>query len=291
MRIAITGASGHLGRLTAEAVLGHTDATKLILVSRDPATLGDFAARGASVRRGDFNDPQSLPSALEGAERMLLISTDRLGERVAGHKAAVDAAARAGVRWLAYTSVVNPSDSNPVAAAGDHRATEEHVRASGMAWTFLRNSVYTETLLPVAAVALISGRHVANDGDGRIAYVSREDCAAAAAVVLTSRGHEGRAYDITGPEAVGARELAALFADLGGKPVEAVLVDDEAYVGALTRGAGVTEEAAREYATLGRAAREGYLAPVSTAVQDLTGRAPVTVRDVIKEDVAGAVIV
>jgi NAD(P)H dehydrogenase (quinone) len=286
MTIVITGASGHLGRLTAEAVLGHVDPRKLVLVSRDPGALADFSARGVEVRAGDFTDPPALRKALAGCERMLLISTDRIGERVPGHLAAIDAAAQAGVRSVAYTSLVNPSDSNPVVVAAEHRATEEHLRASGLAWTLLRNGIYAETLLAAAAAAMLDGRHVTNAGDGRVSYVSREDCAAVAAAVLTSAGHDGRTYDVTGPAAVSANELAALFTEIGGKPVEAVLVDDEAYVAALAERAEMTEEGARAIATFGIGARRLYLAAISTAVQELTGRAPVTVHDVVEAGLA-----
>jgi NAD(P)H dehydrogenase (quinone) len=289
MTIVITGASGQLGRLTAEAVLGHVEPFELVLVSRDPGALADFAARGVVVRAGDFSDPATLRDAFAGCERMLLISTDQIGRRVAGHQAAIDAAAEAGVRWIAYTSMVNPSDSNPVIVAAEHRATEEHLRASGVTWTFLRNGIYAETLLPAATAALISGRHPTNAGDGRVSYVSREDCAAVAAAVLTSGGHDGRSYDVTGPDAVGDQEVAALFTELGGRPVEAVPLDDDAYVAAMVEQAGMAEADARAYATFGIGARRFYLAPISTMVQELAGRPPISVRDVIEAGLAAIV--
>jgi NAD(P)H dehydrogenase (quinone) len=289
MTIVITGASGHLGRLTAEAVLGRVDPIKLVLVSRDPGSLADFAARGVVVRAGDFSDPATLRPAFAGCERMLLISTDHIGRRVAGHQAAIDAAAEAGVRWIAYTSMINPSDSNPVIVAAEHRATEEHLRASGVTWTFLRNGIYAETLLGAAAAAMVSGRHPTNGGDGRVSYVSREDCAAVAAAVLTSGGHDGKSYDVTGPDAVSDHEVAALFAHLGGRPIEAVPLDDEAYVATLVEQAGMAEEDARAYATFGIGTRRFYLAAISTVVQDLAGRPPVTVHDVVGAGLAAIV--
>jgi NAD(P)H dehydrogenase (quinone) len=288
MSIVITGASGQLGRLTADAVIEKIGAERVVLVTRHPDRLADFAERGADVRAGDFDDPASLPAAFAGGERLLLISTHQIGARVPGHKAAVDAAAAAGVRSIAYTSMINPSHSNPVVVAPEHRATEEHIRASGVAWTFLRNGIYAEMLLQGAAAALATGTHLSNDGDGRVSYVSREDCAAAAAAVMTSDGHEGEVIDITGPEAVGARQVAALIGELGGREVEAALVDDEAYVQAMVRHGGLPEPAARAYATFGTATRHWYLAPVSTAVQELTGRAPRSVRDVLSEGLVPA---
>jgi NAD(P)H dehydrogenase (quinone) len=278
MSIVITGASGHLGRLVAEAVLDR--ASDVVLVTRDPSRLADFAGR-AEVRRGDFSDPGSLAAAFAGATKVLVISTDRIGERVEGHKAAIDAAAAAGARSIAYTSGLNPSDSNPIVVMPEHRATEEHLRASGAGWTMLRNSIYTEMLLGGAPAALASGRHVSNEGDGRVSYVSRADCAAVAAVVLTTDGHDGKEYDVTGPDALSAHDVAALYAELGGKPVEALTVDDDAYVAGLVEHAGMPEGVARAYATFGTGARRGYSAPVSTTVADLLGRAPVSAREAL----------
>ena len=282
MSIAITGASGQLGRLTAEALLEKVDPSEVVLVTRTPDALADLAERGADVRAGDFSAPASLSAAFAGAEKLLLISADIIGERVRHQHAAVDAAVAAGVRSIAYTSIVNPSDSNPGAAAADHRATEEHVRASGAAWTFLRNSIYSDMQVGPGAAALASGTLLTNAGDGRTAYVSRADCAAVAAAVLASDGHDGKAYDVTGPEALGARDLAALYAELGGKPVEPVFVDDDAWIAAMVEHAGLPEPLARTLSTFGIAARRGYAEPVSTAVQDLTGRAPQTVREVLE---------
>jgi NAD(P)H dehydrogenase (quinone) len=213
---------------------------------------------------------------------MLLISASNIGERLHQHRAAIDAAAAAGVRSVAYTSGVNPSDSNPAAAHADHRATEEHARASGLGWTFLRNAIYADSLVQQAAGALASGSLVTNAGEGRNGYVARADCAAVAAAVLSSDGHEGKAYDITGPEALDAHDLAALFSEVGGKPVEPALVDDDAWVAAMVEHAGMPEGLARVIATFGISARQGYAAVVSTTVRDLTGREPLTVREVLE---------
>src|SRR4051812_7863701 len=168
MTIAITGASGHLGRLTADAVLDRVNPSELILVTRSPDTLAAYADRGVQVRQGDFADADSLREAFAGAAKLLLISLDKIGERVPLQLAAIGAAAAAGVRSVAYTSIVNPSHSNPAAAAPDHRATEEALRVSGLAWTFLRNSIYADMLLRGAEPALASGALVTNEGEGRV---------------------------------------------------------------------------------------------------------------------------
>jgi NAD(P)H dehydrogenase (quinone) len=289
MSIVVTGASGQLARLVAESLFEKVDPTEVVLVTRSPDAIADLGARGAEVRPGDFDDPASLPDALAGGERMLLISASNIGARLHQHRAAIDAAVAAGVRSVAYTSGVNPSDSNPGAAFADHRATEEHARASGLPWTFLRNAIYAESLVTGAAGALATGTLLTNAGEGRTAYVSRVDCAAVAAVVLASDGHDGKAYDITGPEPLGARDVAALYTELGGRPVEPAFVDDDAWVAALVEHAGLPEGLARTIATFGIAARQGYAEVVSTTVRDLTGREPRTAREVLAAGIAAAV--
>jgi NAD(P)H dehydrogenase (quinone) len=279
----ITGASGHLGRRVADILIAEhgVDPADLVLVTRDPGKLADLAEAGAQVRRGDFDDAASLPDAFAGAEKVLLISTDRVGTRVPGHQAAIDAAVAAGARSIAYTSGINPSDSNPIGVMWEHRQTEDHLRGAAPGWTILRNSIYAEILVGGAEAALASGSHVTNEGDGRVAYVSRDDCAAAAAAVLAGSGHEGRIYDITGAESLTATDLAVLFSELGSRPVEVVQVDDEAYTTGLVQHAGMPRPVAEVYASFGIGTRRGYSAPVSDTFQQLTGREPRPVRDVL----------
>jgi NAD(P)H dehydrogenase (quinone) len=281
MSIVITGASGHLGRLVAELVLERAEPDRVVLVTRDPSRLAEFADRGVEVRAGDFDDPSTLPAAFEGADRALIISADQIGVRVPGHKAAIDAAAAAGATSIAYTSGINPSHSNPIVVAADHRASEEHLRTAGTGWTMLRNSIYAEMLLLSAGPAPASGRHVHNEDDGRVSYVARADCAAVAAVVLTSDGHDGKLYDVTGPEALSADEVAGLFAGLGGRPVEALATDDRTFVAGLVEHARMPEPVAQAYATFGIGARRGYSGAVSDTVRELTGAAPQSVHDVL----------
>ena len=280
MVVAITGASGHLGRRTAELVVARVAASDLVLLTRTPDQLADLAGRGAVVRRADFDEPESVREALAGVERMLLISAVELGHRVQQHRTAIDAAQHAGVRHVLYTSIPNPVPENPAGVVPDHKATEEALRASGLAWTFLRNNLYAEYQVPTAAQAIATGQLVTNAADGRTAFVSRDDCAAAAAAVLTSAGHENTAYDITGPEAVSAEDIAALAGEIGGKDIEVVHVDDDGFVAGLT-GAGLPDVAARLFASFGASTRGGFLEGVSSAVQDLTGEAPRSLRTVL----------
>jgi NAD(P)H dehydrogenase (quinone) len=282
MSFVITGASGQLGRRAAELLLENVDAKDVVLLTRRPESLSDFAARGADVRFADFGDPSSLGAAFAGASRVLLISTDVVGERVEGHVAAIAAAVEAGASHIAYTSIPNTSEANPAAVVPDHAATEAALRDSGAAWTFLRNALYSEFKIPELQGAVAASAYTYNSGDGTSAYVSREDCSAAAVAVL--RGgpseHGGKAYDITGAESFTGAALAALFASVSGQEVAPNPVDDDAYIAGL-ESHGIPAGAARLIASFGRAIREGALDQLSGDVAALTGRAPIALRDVL----------
>jgi NAD(P)H dehydrogenase (quinone) len=274
MKYGITGASGTLGRFTTEALLARVDASDVVLITRDPSKL---AGSPAEVRAGDFSAPDALD--FSGIDRLLIISTDTVGTRVEAQKAAIDAAVAAGVRRIAYTSVTNPSHSNPAFVVPDHRETELHLFASGVEYTILRNAIYTEMYLGSAPGVIASGTLAVNSGDGRAVNVSRLDCADAAAAVLVGDEHANRIYDITGEEAIDADGLAALYAELSGKPVAVAQLDDDAWVEAMS--AHMPAAFAQAYATLGRAQRLGYQGFVSTAVRDITGHAPRSLREVL----------
>jgi NAD(P)H dehydrogenase (quinone) len=263
-RILITGASGALARLVAQALLEKRRPEELILVSRTPAALADLADRGADVRFGDFGRPESLPDAFAGADRMLLISASDLEVRTDQHHAAIRSAAEAGVQHVVYTSALNPEPPNPAAIAPSHYATERALAGSGLGWTVLRNSLYAEYQAGEAAQAISAGELAHNRGDGRIAYVSRADCAATAASVLATAGHDGQIYDVTGPGLFSARDLAALYGELGGCVVADAALDDDAFIARLAGGAPADDDharyGARLVASLGRSIREGYMA-------------------------------
>lgn len=282
MTIGISGAAGQLGRATTDLLLERVEPGELVLVTRDPGQLDAYAAQGANVRQGDFDDPEGLREAYRGVDRLLLISGADVGRRVAQHTEAIAAAKDAGVGRIAYTGIVNPTEANSAAAAPEHRGTEEALLASGLEWTMLRNGIYGDLTAQGLTQSIAAGRHVYNSGDGRTSYVARADCAAAAAVVLSEDGHANRAYDITGPEALSGADLAALASELSGTPVEAVAVDDETFVGILVEYAGLPEPVAQFIASFGRASREGQLATVSNAVEELTGSPPRHFREVLE---------
>ncbi len=284
MSIVVGGASGHLGRRVAEYLLDRLPVGELVLVTRHPDALGDLAARGAAVRHGDYDRPDTLADAFAGGTSLLLISTDALDRRVTQHREAIGAARAAGIERIAYTSILSPVPANPAVAAPSHRATEQALQESGLAWTVLRNGLYAEYQVPEALRSLATGKLVHNRGTGKVAYVSRDDCAAAAAAVLTGSAHDGVAYDITGPERFGAVELASLFEELGGRPVEVVELDDESFKSGLIGDATGDDHlvyGAELVTSFGRAIREGHLSACTNAVAELTGRPPRTLHDVL----------
>jgi NAD(P)H dehydrogenase (quinone) len=281
MSVIVTGAAGHLGRLVAEQLLERLAPDELVLVTRRPEALRELRARGADVRYGDFNDPASLRDAFAGGHRMLLISTDAVGRRVRQHRAAIDAAATAGVGHVVFTSIVNPVASNPIGAnAWEQGKTEEMLRRSAPAWTVLRFGTFAELVLPPAATAVQNGRLITNNGGGRIAPVSRRDCAEAAAITLTTEGHTGKTYEITGPQALSTSELADLYADLSGQPVNVVQLSDTMLTRVLL-GIGTPMPMAWGITAFGRAVRRGYFDVIDPAFERLAGRPPVSLRDVL----------
>lgn len=221
-RIIVSGASGQLGGLVVKELLARgVPAKNLILVSRTPETLAEYAKQGAATRFGDFGKPESLRAAYAGGTKMLLISIGGgLGSRAEAHKNAIDAAVAAGVKHIAYTSYVALSQGDASGLGADHAKTEEILKQSGASWTMLRNSIYSEATLPAAAQMVATGKYSVAPNEAKVGHVTRGDCAAAAAAVLTTPGHENKAYDITGPELIGAREIAAAAAAVSGKKLQ-----------------------------------------------------------------------
>ncbi|CCH27927.1 NAD(P)H-binding protein [Actinosynnema sp. NPDC047251] len=202
MTTLITGATGHLGSLVVKHALDRLPAADLAVSVRDPAR----ADLPVEVRHGDFAAPETLATAFAGVDKLLLVSADGPDEvRIGLHRAAVAAAVDAGVRHILYTSV-SDADTSPLGLAKVHKATEELIRATGLAYTFLRNGMYHENYTR----NLGHGPIVTAAGDGRIASASRDDLALAAAIALTTAGHENTVHEFTGPRAWTFDELAAL---------------------------------------------------------------------------------
>jgi NAD(P)H dehydrogenase (quinone) len=294
MSTVVTGASGAFGKMATQLLLEKLPPTELILVTRRPDSLADLAARGAQVRYGDFDDRQSLKAAFAGGKRMLLISTLDVGEhRRRQHTAAVEAAVAAGVQHIAYTSSVGIHPNSPAFVVADHLYTEDLIRRSGMAYTILRDSQYAEVIATmIAPIALASGRWVSSAGEGRMAFVSKKDCVRVAATVLTTPGHEGATYEVTGPELLSFRDAAALASEVSGRHIDYVVVShDEKQAEFDAAGIprryveGMVHErsgpwASEEMMSYERALGAGYFAVCSGHVELITGQPAVSLRDV-----------
>lgn len=253
------------------------DTQGIIATTRNPAGLDDLAARGVEVRHAHFDDdPGSLAAAFAGAQRALIISTDVLDgtdRRVRQHIAAIEAAAAAGVEHLLYTSIVNPHEDNPVVVAGDHRRTEAALADSGVRWTALRHSIYSEIALLSLPAAVASGALYAAAGDGAVGFVTKADCAAAAAAALVAPDLADGPLDITGPDALTRHDLAAITFEVTGRPITYVPIDADSAVAGMVD-AGMPEPVAQAMVTFDTAAAAGELDVVSTAIADLTGQKP-----------------
>ncbi len=273
----VTGGSGHLGRRVLELLI-EANAGKLITTTRTPEKLADLAARGVEVRQANFDDPASLAAAFAGVERLLLISTDALDRRTAQQKNAVAAAEQAGVKHVLYTSLSNAQSGLPAMIADSHYATEQALAASTLDWTVLRNNIYTDMFLGSLPRAVASGQLVAATGTGGAGYVTREDCARAAAAALANPPAGRTILDITGPSVVTHADLVQILSELTGRAVTYVPVDVDAIVAGMV-GAGLPEPVARVYAGFDTTIAQGSLAVASNDVAELTGQAPQSVAD------------
>lgn len=273
--ILVTGASGQLGRAIINHLLDSQKVapSRIIAGSRDTAKLADLAAKGVATRAVDFDKPESLEKAFAGAGTVLVVSTDALdgaGTRLRQHKAAIAAAAKAGVKRIAYTSLPSP-ETSLVTFAPDHLGSEEAVKATGLPYMIFRNSWYQENLFMSLPAAIASGQWYTSAGTGRTAYVARDDIAAAIAGALANPPAASTTYTLTGAMALTNAEIAALASEIVGKPIQVVDLTDEQLAGGM-KAAGVPEAAIPTYVSFDSNTRAGQLATVTSDVETLSGR-------------------
>ena len=269
--IVVTGSGGQLGRAIAAALAERVAPAQVTLASRDPGRIADLAARGFNTAAADFDRPETLEKAFRNADTLLVISGDTANEeRIRQHRAAIDAARTARVGRIVYTSVINASPESLFPFAAIHADSEAYIKASGLPYTILRNNMYTENLPLTGARA--TGKLAMPGIAGKTAHITRADLAAATAAVLTTDGHAGRMYDLTGPEALSPIDVARILGKAWGTPVEAVETSGEVYSSALAS-FGLPPLLVEALLGARRAAEAGEYAVVSDHAAQLAGRA------------------
>ena len=276
--ITVTGATGALNGATDEHLLTRLPASELTVVVRDPARAQHLDDRGVAVRRGDYADPGSLPAAFDGADRLLLVSSNDPGaDTVALHRHAVDAAASAGVGHVLYTSHQGAALDNPFGPGRVHAETERLLEDSGMAWTALRNGFYAHSLAWLTGPWRDSGV-VTVPADGPVSWTAREDTAEAAAQVLLSDELPEGPLTLTAGDAPTFADVAVTASELAGRDVTCQVVDPEAWVAAQVD-AGRPEPAARFTLGIYQGAAGGWFAGTDPALGRILGREPRSFRD------------
>jgi NAD(P)H dehydrogenase (quinone) len=277
--IVITGATGQLGRLVIDNLLKSVPAAQIVAAVRNPDKAADLAASGLQVRKADYDEPSTLDSAFHGATKVLLISSNDLGKRITQHQAVVDAAKRAKVQLIAYTSLLH-ADSSPLALADEHRQTEVSILASGLPYALLRNGWYTENYALAIPAALAHNALIGSSGEGRISSASRDDYAAAAAAVLTSNLQGNHIYELAGDASYTLAEFAAEISKQSKKLVSYVNMPELDYKAALVA-AGMPEHMAGVLADSGIGASAGGLFDDSKQLSKLIGRPTTPMKETV----------
>lgn len=281
MSIVITGATGQLGRLVIEELIGRGIAgTDIVAAGRSVPVLQALAERGIRTAGVDYDNPSTIAGALGEGDILLLISGNDIGRRRGQHKAAIDAAVQAGVGRILYTSAL-AADDTPLIVAPDHLYTEQLIRESGIPFTILRNGWYTENYVQALEQAKATGAVVASVGEGRVASAARADFAAAIAGVLTSEGHDGATYELSGDHAWDYSELAEALSDVLGRTVAYTPLTTEEHLVALEQ-AGIDPQTAGFITALDANIRDGALALTTGDLARLAGRPATPLVDALR---------
>jgi NAD(P)H dehydrogenase (quinone) len=278
--IVVTGATGQLGRLVIAALLKKTAASNIIAAVRNVDKANDLAALGVQVRHADYSKPATWDAALKGADKVLLISSSEIGQRTQQHRTVIDAAKRAGIKLLAYTSVLR-ADTSVLGLAAEHRETEAMIRASGLPFVVLRNGWYTENYMASVPSALANGALYGCAGEGRISSATRADYAEAAAVVLTTDNQAGKIYELAGDSTYTLTELAKEISQQSGKSIGYVNLPEADFKNALIH-VGLPEVIADLLANSDTGVSKGALHDDGHQLSKLIGRPTTTLAVSVK---------
>ncbi|AWV28626.1 SDR family oxidoreductase [Citrobacter portucalensis] len=278
--IAITGATGLLGQHVIESLLKTVPASQIVAIVRNPAKATALSQQGITVRQADYSDEAALTAALQGIDKLLLISSSEVGQRAPQHRNVINAAKAAHVKFIAYTSLLH-ADTSPLGLADEHVATEKMLAESGIAYALLRNGWYTENYLASAPAALEHGVFIGAAGEGKIASATRADYAAAAARVISEDGHAGKTYELAGDAGWTLSQLAAELAKQSGKKVVYQNLSEADFAAAL-KGVGLPAGLADMLADSDTGASKGGLFDDSHTLSKLIGRPTTSLADSVK---------
>ncbi|HFZ1710209.1 TPA: SDR family oxidoreductase [Citrobacter sedlakii] len=278
--IAITGATGQLGHHVIESLLKTVPASQVVAIVRHPAKAATLSQRGITVRQADYSDESAFTTALQGVEKLLLISSSEVGQRAVQHRNVINAAKTAGVKFIAYTSLLH-ADRSPLGLHLEHVETEKMLAGSGIPYTLLRNGWYSENYLASAPAALEHGVFIGAAGEGKIASATRADYAAAAARVLSTDGHAGKVYELAGDDAWTLSQLADELSQQSGKHIVYQNLSEADFAAAL-QGAGLPAGLADMLADSDIGASEGGLFDNSRTLSQLIGRPTTTLADSVR---------
>ena len=284
--IAITGASGQLGRLIIDELLTTTPASEITALVRTPESVSDLAERGITVRQADYNEPGTLIEALKGIKKLLLISSSEVGQRAQQHQNVINAAKENGIELIAYTSILH-ADTSPLGLAEEHRATEAMLSESGIPFALLRNGWYSENYTAGIPAALQLGTLYGCAGDGLIASAARADYAAAAAKVITLDNQGGKIYELSGDKAYTLAELAAEISQQTGKEIGYVNLPEADYASALDQ-AGLPTPLAHMLADSDTGASQGGLYDKSQTLSRLIGQPTTPIAESVRKALKGS---
>ena len=278
--IAITGATGQLGQHVIESLLKTVPASQIVAIVRNPAKATALSQQGITVRQADYSDEAALTAALQGIDKLLLISSSEVGQRAPQHRNVINAAKAAHVKFIAYTSLLH-ADTSPLGLADEHVATEKMLAESGIAYALLRNGWYTENYLASAPAALEHGVFIGAAGEGKIASATRADYGAAAARVISEDGHAGKTYELAGDAGWTLSQLAAELAKQSGKKVVYQNLSEADFAAAL-KGVGLPAGLADMLADSDTGASKGGLFDDSHTLSKLIGRPTTSLADSVK---------
>ena len=278
--IAITGATGQLGQHVIESLLKTVPASQIVAIVRNPAKATALSQQGITVRQADYSDEAAFTTALQGIDKLLLISSSEVGQRAPQHRNVINAAKAAHVKFIAYTSLLH-ADTSPLGLADEHIATEKMLAESGIAYALLRNGWYTENYLASAPAALEHGVFIGAAGEGKIASATRADYAAAAAHVISEEGHAGKTYELAGDAGWTLSQLAAELAKQSGKKVVYQNLSEADFAAAL-KGFGLPAGLAEMLADSDFGASKGGLFDDSHTLSKLIGRPTTSLANSVK---------